>query len=96
MLLSFSLAGMTLGNEIPPARALLAGPLVVLANSLPVSPGGIGVGESAAKALFALLGATGGAEVMLLLRLVGAVVALPGLLPVLWPEGFGLERGSQS
>ena len=93
-LLSFSLAGRTLGSEIPPATALLAGPLVVLANNLPVSPGGIGVGESAAEALFVLLGATGGAEAMLLLRLVGAVVALLGMLPALWPEGFSPEGGS--
>jgi uncharacterized membrane protein YbhN (UPF0104 family) len=93
-LLSFSLAGRTLGSEIPPAAALLAGPLVVLANNLPVSPGGIGVGESTAEALFVLMGASGGAEAMLLLRLVGAVVALPGLLPALWPEGFSPGRGS--
>jgi hypothetical protein len=94
VLLSFSLAGRTLGLAIPPAAALLAGPLVVLANSLPVSPGGIGVGESAAEALFVLMGATGGAEAMLLLRVVGAVVALPGLLPALWPEGFSPGGGS--
>ena len=60
-------------------------PLGFLANALPLSPGGLGVGETAADQLFALVGLVGGAEVflgwrslMLTLGLIGLVLYLKG------------------
>ncbi len=55
-------------------------PLGHLANSLPLTPGGLGVGEAAFGALFALGGLTGGAEALLGWRLLSFLIGLPGLL----------------
>jgi len=76
--LAFAPAAQALGVPLPPSVSLLAGPLVILANSLPLSPGGIGVAESAASSLFGSLGVAHGATSMLLLRLVIMLCALPG------------------
>lgn len=46
-------------------RMILLIPLGYLANSLPVTPGGLGVGEAAREHLFRLFGMQGGAEVIL-------------------------------
>lgn len=54
-------------------------PLGYLANSLPVTPGGIGVGEAALESLFNLFSLQGGAEVILGWRLIMVVVGLAGL-----------------
>jgi uncharacterized membrane protein YbhN (UPF0104 family) len=54
-------------------------PLGMLANALPLSPGGIGVGEAAFEALFRLAGLTGGAEVLLGWRVLTFIVGLIGL-----------------
>ena len=50
-----------------------------LANSLPITPGGLGVGEAAFAQLFALSGVSGGAEAMLGWRLLLLGQALAGL-----------------
>ncbi|MNC96004.1 hypothetical protein D3C83_132610 [compost metagenome] len=50
----------------------------MLANCLPISPGGIGVAEAASEGLFAVFAVTVGAEMMLLVRLVTVVVSIPG------------------
>jgi uncharacterized membrane protein YbhN (UPF0104 family) len=50
-----------------------------LANNLPVTPGGLGVGEAAFAKLFALAGVSGGAEAMLGWRLLLLGQALAGL-----------------
>ena len=55
-------------------------PLGHLANSLPLTPGGLGVGEAAFGALFAVAGLTGGAEALLGWRLLNFLIGLPGLL----------------
>jgi uncharacterized membrane protein YbhN (UPF0104 family) len=67
-----------IGDNVSLSALFLAGPLVVLANCLPISPGGIGVGEAASEALFGAFGVSGGAEMMMLLRIVIALVSLPG------------------
>jgi uncharacterized membrane protein YbhN (UPF0104 family) len=59
---------------------LLAGPLVIVANCLPIAPGGVGVAEAASSQLFGVFGVTAGAEVMVALRLILAVLSLPGAL----------------
>jgi uncharacterized protein (TIRG00374 family) len=48
-------------------------------NALPLTPGGIGVGEAALESLFSLCGLQGGAEVLLGWRLIMVLVGLVGL-----------------
>jgi uncharacterized membrane protein YbhN (UPF0104 family) len=55
-------------------------PLGSIANTVPLTPGGLGVGEAAFDHLFALAGFSGGAETMLGCRVLMAVVSLPGLV----------------
>jgi glycosyltransferase 2 family protein len=55
-------------------------PLGFIANTVPLTPGGLGVGEAAFNHLFALVGFSGGAETMLGFRVLMAVVSLPGLV----------------
>jgi uncharacterized protein (TIRG00374 family) len=54
-------------------------PLGFLATTLPVTPGGIGVGEAAFNKLFIIAGLSGGAELLLGWRLLAIVVGLSGL-----------------
>ena len=54
-------------------------PLGFLATTLPVSPGGIGVGEAAFNKLFAIAGLRGGAELLLGWRLLALTVGLGGI-----------------
>jgi uncharacterized membrane protein YbhN (UPF0104 family) len=70
------------------ARLVLVAPLGHLINSLPLTPGGIGVGETAFNALFRLAGMSGGAEALLCVRVWNFLVGLFGLLVYL----FGLGR----
>ena len=55
-------------------------PLGFLANSLPITPGGLGVGEAAFDKLFELAGLVGGAEALLGWRLLMMGVGLLGLV----------------
>ncbi len=73
-------------------------PLVSLANSIPLSPGGVGIGESVAalslKAVGRQVGA--GADVMFLLRLVLWGLAVVGLVCWLSLRGGNSEPGRHS
>jgi glycosyltransferase 2 family protein len=69
-------------------RLALVAPIGHLVNSLPLTPGGIGVGETAFNALFKLTSISGGAEALLCLRLWNISVGLLGLLVYL----FGVRR----
>lgn len=69
-------------------RLALVAPIGHLVNSLPLTPGGIGVGESAFNALFNLAGIGGGAETLLCVRLWNISVGLLGLFVYF----FGLGR----
>jgi uncharacterized membrane protein YbhN (UPF0104 family) len=60
-------------------RLVLVAPVGHLVNSLPLTPGGIGVGETAFNALFRLTGIDGGAEALLCMRLWNCLVGLLGL-----------------
>lgn len=60
------------------SKMILLIPLGFLANSLPITPGGIGVGEVALDNLFALFHLQGGAEVLLGWRLILVVTGLLG------------------
>lgn len=55
-------------------------PLGLVANSLPLTPGGLGVGEAAMDRLFSVSGLAGGAEMLLAWRGLVLVVALVGLV----------------
>jgi len=57
---------------------LLIVPLVIVANSLPIAPGGIGVAETTASLLFAQFGVEKGATVMLIVRIGILLLRLPG------------------
>lgn len=61
-------------------ESLLIGPLVILANMLPFAPGGIGIAEAASAVLYGAAGYAGGANGMLLTRLVIVAHALSGLV----------------
>jgi uncharacterized protein (TIRG00374 family) len=53
-------------------------PLVILTNALPITPGGIGIAEAASAGLYAIVGQAGGANAMLLTRLVVILHSLIG------------------
>jgi uncharacterized membrane protein YbhN (UPF0104 family) len=53
-------------------------PLGFVANALPLTPGGLGVGEAAFDQLFQLAGFTGGAVALLGWRLLMLLIGLPG------------------
>ncbi len=55
-------------------------PLGLLANGIPITPGGLGVGEAAFDRLFQYAGLTGGIELMLGWRFLTLVGALGGLV----------------
>jgi len=55
-------------------------PFGFLANMLPLTPGGLGVGEAAMDSLFRLVGRTGGAEALLGWRLLMFLLGLAGLV----------------
>lgn len=66
-----------LGIAVPIATVMSIGPLIGLANVLPLTPGGVGVGEAAADQLFSIFGVSLGADVFLLTRTLGVAFAAP-------------------
>lgn len=61
-------------------KLTLIAPIGHLVNSLPLTPGGIGVGESAFDVLFKLAGMSGGAETLLCVRVWNILIGLLGLV----------------
>jgi uncharacterized protein (TIRG00374 family) len=61
------------------AKLFFMAPIGYFINALPLTPGGLGVGEAAFNALFALAGMTGGADTLLCVRLWSAIVGLAGV-----------------
>lgn len=55
-------------------------PLGFLANAIPLTPGGLGVGEAAFDQLFGLVGMGGGAEVLIAWRILMLLTSLTGLV----------------
>jgi uncharacterized protein (TIRG00374 family) len=64
-------------------------PIGHIANSLPITPGGLGVGETAFNALFGVAGLQGGAEALLCWRIWRAFVSMLGL--AFYLRGFRLK-----
>lgn len=62
-------------------------PIGYLVNALPLTPGGLGVGEAAFNTLFTLAGMTGGAGTLLCVRLWNAIVGLAGVAIYLYGMG---------
>lgn len=60
-------------------KLFLVVPIGQIANSLPITPGGLGVGEMAFNTLFKLSGLTGGAEAMLCWRIWTVLISCLGL-----------------
>jgi len=79
---SFSAAAILLGQDLTWQAAFAAGPLIVIANCLPFTPGGIGLAEAVSSELFAQLGSGAGAEIMALTRLCGVLLTVLTALPV--------------
>ena len=55
-------------------------PIGMVVNTIPLTPGGLGVGEAAFAMLFGLVGLSGGSEVLIAWRLVSVLVGLAGLV----------------
>ena len=75
---AFMIAGSILGAELDWRTVFLVVPLVFIANFLPLSPGGIGIGETAAAFLFAQFGIANGAAIMLTVRVWIVLLQLAG------------------
>jgi glycosyltransferase 2 family protein len=73
-------------SSLSPSLCLVA-PLGNVANSLPLTPGGLGVGEAAFSKLFSIVGLSVGAETLLCWRIWKAIVALFGL--AIYLRGMG-------
>ncbi len=65
------------GGARPIMLALM--PLGYVANALPLTPGGLGIGEAAFEQLFRFAGLSGGADVAISWRAVAMVMSLPGV-----------------
>lgn len=78
LLAPFGLAGVALGIDLGWQAVFLVVPLIFIANMVPLSPGGIGIGETAAAFLFAQFGIGDGAAVMMVVRIWLVVVQMIG------------------
>ena len=88
----FVLAASVFLPDCPPVLAMLSSLLAMLANVLPLTPGGLGVGELAFDRLFETQGHEGGASLMLSWRAAMLPIVLAG--GVLY--ALGRWRASQS
>jgi uncharacterized protein (TIRG00374 family) len=91
------LAFLVLDPSSMASKMCLVIPIGHVVNALPLTPGGLGVGETAFNALFELAGLRGGAETLLCWRIWKALVGLLGL--VIYVRGisgqmFGSELNS--
>jgi uncharacterized membrane protein YbhN (UPF0104 family) len=81
-----------MGQGVGAQKAALVFPLVVVANALPLTPGGLGVGETVGSQLFKWIGLADGALVVLVVRFISVALSLPGVAAM-----FGVkERGLQN
>ena len=78
-ILSFAVIGRAISPEAGWLVFFIVCPLVFISLSLPVTPGGIGVGEAAAAFLFAAFGISNGATIMVMYRLMNMCLKLPGV-----------------
>jgi uncharacterized membrane protein YbhN (UPF0104 family) len=74
---SYVLVAAALGIAATAGEVLVL-PLVIVANSLPISPGGVGVGEAVGAQVFVEFGLSSGAMIVLIVRLGILLFAVPG------------------
>jgi uncharacterized membrane protein YbhN (UPF0104 family) len=77
---AFPVAAGLLGDNVPWTETFLAAPAIIIANCLPLTPGGLGVAEMVASHLFDGLGYASGAEMMLLVRVCILALASFGVI----------------
>jgi len=70
---------LAVGSTPTVSESMVVVPLIIIANTLPITPGGIGMAESASAGLYAMIGQAGGANGMFLARLIIIIHALFGL-----------------
>ncbi|MBM4019032.1 MAG: flippase-like domain-containing protein, partial [Planctomycetes bacterium] len=87
---SYILVAAALGMTASVGQVLVV-PLVIVANSLPVSPGGLGVGETVGSQVYMEFGLTSGGVIVLLLRLGVVAFSVPGAVAVV-----GRIRGNKT
>jgi uncharacterized protein (TIRG00374 family) len=80
-------AVLALDSAVLSSKMCLVIPIAHVVNGLPLTPGGLGVGETALNALFEMTGLHGGAETLLCWRVWKAMVGLLGM--VLYVRGMG-------
>lgn len=78
LMLGFLAAARVLDAPCLWQQVFLVSPFVIIANTLPISPGGVGVGETMASVLFAQFGVETGAMIVLMARLWFFLLRLPG------------------
>jgi uncharacterized protein (TIRG00374 family) len=76
--IAFQMAGQVVQTSLNWKQVFLVCPLVFIIGALPLSPGGIGVGETAAFLLFSRFGVETGAAIMLILRVWLVILRIPG------------------
>lgn len=86
------LAAYALGHAAFSLRVLFVAPMGYIANSLPLTPGGLGVGEEAFNSLFHLTGIGGGADALLCWRIWSLPVSIAGLVFYLRGLGRSVHR----
>jgi len=69
---------LAVGSTPSVLESLAIAPLIIIANTLPLTPGGVGVAEGASAGLYSLVGQAGGANGMLLARFFIVIYALLG------------------
>jgi uncharacterized protein (TIRG00374 family) len=65
MAISFAIASLWLLPGVSPLTAAAIAFIGLIVNAIPITPGGIGVGEAAFEGLFALVGVSGGSRLLL-------------------------------
>jgi uncharacterized protein (TIRG00374 family) len=71
------------GSGLDFLRVFVATPVGILVNAIPLSPGGLGIGENAFELLYKMIGGTNGGTSFLLVRVFMYSPALIGLAYVL-------------
>jgi len=69
-------------------------PIGMVVNTIPLTPGGLGVGEAAFAVLFGMAGLAGGPAVLVSWRLISVLVGLPGLMFYLQGKKRFVSRAS--
>lgn len=97
LLLTFFLMGLALGVDLPLQGHAFVVPVLTMINGLPISPGGLGVGEAAGTYLYNIMGVSEGAEILLLYHFYVLITALMGLpFYLLYKGGVKGEKTKQN